>query len=212
MIRREALEALDCRVERQLAGEIECGVEQRASRGNEFFGDSDAVQSGSRVNAEADCHVDGVPAPEPPARELERLPHRRGGFAGTADQKYPECSQPVPLDPLGHFTNLRGVESFLELLQNRIGGALRRDAERSEPGRSHRREQIVGCDGGSKVGGVELHIELSPGDCFTYLEGVARRRVESRVDEIEVAYARTAIELFDLIRDELGVASSISPA
>ena len=135
-----------------------------------------------------------------------------GGLAGTADQKNPQRPDPVLLHPLGDFTHFRGVESFLELLQNGVARALRRDSERAEAGRLHRAQQLGARGRRSEVRRVELHAELASRDRLANLDRVARRRVERRIDEVEMADACLDLQLLDLVGDELRDRASDIPS
>src|SRR4051812_24710195 len=113
MISREALESRHDGLEQERTGEVERRIEKCASGGHHTFGDGDAMKRGSRVNPQAHGHVDGVASLQPPPRKVESLLDGLRGFTRAADEKYPERSDAVTLDPLGDFTDLCGSESLL---------------------------------------------------------------------------------------------------
>src|ERR1700738_2157826 len=194
------------------AREIECGIEQRAPRRHHALSNSDPVQCCTRVDAESDGQIDRVPPSEAPRRERERLFNGLGGLAGTSDQKDPESLDSESLDSLRDFPNFGCVESLLEPLQHWVAGALRCNAQRSEAGRLHRGQQLCACGCRCEIGGVEMNAQLAPRDCLTHLNRMAGRRVESRIDKVEVVYACLDLELFDLVGNQLRIAGSVSPA
>src|SRR4051812_1141717 len=189
MLTGESLEPRDSPIELNCTRKIKGWVEKRATRRYGPLGDRNSVQSRSRIDAQSNGKIYRVTAAESPRRECQRLLHGFRGFAGSADKEDPERPDSEFLDAFRDFAHLGGGESLLELLQHRITGALGTDAKRAKSGCLHRAEQLRARSGGSEVRGVELNSELATRDGLANLQRVSGRRVESRVDEVEVSDA-----------------------
>ncbi len=56
-----------------------------------------------------------------------------------------------------------------------------------------------------------MNAGVAADDRFADVERVSGWRIEGRIDEIEALHPRFAPQLLDLIRNQLGVASSVTP-
>src|SRR3978361_1085896 len=90
MISREFPEPCNRRIRPNRAREIKGWIEQCAARRHHALGDCDAMQRRPGIDPESDGEINGVPSPEAPCSERERLLHGLGIFAGAADQENPE--------------------------------------------------------------------------------------------------------------------------
>src|SRR5207253_7530321 len=133
-------------------------------------------------------------------------------FSRSANEKDPQRFDSVFFDTVGDLTYLRGTKPFLELLQHGIARALGCYSECAKTGQCHCSQQLRRRSRWGEVSGVELDIELSPGNRFADLERMTRWRIECRIDEIKVTDPRLHLQLLYLIGDELRITRTVSPA
>ena len=105
-----------------------------------------------------------------------------------------------------------GGEALLELFEHGVTSAFRGNAKGAEAGDLHRGQELGWRRGRREIRRVELNAEVATRDCFAHTERVTRRGVERRIDKIEVMDSCSDFQLFDFVRDELGIARTVSPA
>ena len=101
---------------------------------------------------------------------------------------------PLPLDALRHGAHLLRVEALLQPREHLIARALRGNAQPAEPRGSHGGQELGRRRGRSEIRRIEVHAQPPAHDGLADGGRMPRRRVEGRVDEIEVTDTGGALQ------------------
>src|SRR6266566_2448847 len=142
MVCREALQSGDGRLELKLARKVKCRIEQRAVGRHYALGDRDPVQSGARVDAQANREIDSIAPLKPPSRKCKSLLYGPRRLSRAAKQKDPKRLDAVLFHSLGDFAYLGDSEALLQFLEHGVTGAFRRYSKRAKTGSLHCGKQL----------------------------------------------------------------------